>query len=201
MTKGPVAGNHPRAVKSYAMGGLIVTVMPDRETRYYGRQPVDYWLQINGETLGKIQYRSDRYTRGWELRNLIPHAVRWEGSNAEKYGRQGTEIPVDDRTWKGVLAAVPWAYAFGHLPTPTEVAAIIAEADAAIAAKKAKDEADQARWKAEREARAAAKEQRRVDTLEGLRSIRDGLGAALSNMERDALINAIVEFGGKADER
>lgn len=91
----------------------------------------------------------------------------------------------------------------GRAPTREEVLERFVEAKQARAERAEQARLDKARRERESEERRAAlaqaaeeAEQRRREILEGLESIRDRLRAELKNQEADALVQAIIKFGG-----
>jgi len=201
MTKGPLTGNHPKKAKTFPNG---VYVYPDPEPTW--DRKTSYFVEYGGEPRGMLVYHSGQYSRGWEGRSLLDSDVKWKGSKSRG---PKTCVYLGDATFAGCVDKFPFAVEAGQFPTAAEVGGIVAQADRDLAAKAAEDEAERAVDKfpfaveagqfptaAEDEAKPAAL----AEALEGLRSIRDTFGAALSNHEMSALKSAIVRLGGGKDE-
>lgn len=194
MVQGPLAGNHPRKVRVYALADGLVSVVPDPSPSWPNK--IRYYVNLDGETVGAIVYRSERYTRGWQGQSFMPHGGRWEGSKARRSGHAGELVPLGDGTFMGCVKAFPAAFLQGKFPSPEQVTARLEAVDRDNAAKEAERAAERDERAAQRELDAAMAEAERLETLEGLQSIRANLGAALTNYEAAALAAAIERFGG-----
>lgn len=189
MPSGPLTGNHPKKVKVYDLDGVLVTVVPDPRKDWQDR--VAYYFQVNGETRGRIAYRSERWTRGWCIHSFMP-ALPHYGSSQLAYA-QKQEVTAG-KTFAECVKAIPKYWLEARLPTIEEVRERLAIIDAQNAAKKDAYEREKAERAAKREQDAADAEALRLETLAGLTSIRDGIGAALTNFEMSALQAAIARF-------
>lgn len=195
MPSGPLTGNHPKTTKVYEVEGLIVTVTPDPRETWDRRN--SYYFQVNGETRGKIAYLSGRWTRGWAIHSFMP-ALSHYGSSQLKSG-QKTEVAAG-KTFAECIKAIPKFWLEARLPTIEEVHERLAIIDAQNAEKVAQREREKADRQAAQDRAQAEAEAARLETLEGLRSIRDNLGPGLTNHEMSALKAAIVKFGGDKGE-
>lgn len=104
-----------------------------------------------------------------------------------------------------ILAAFPRAVKLGRAPSPEEEAKIYVKAKADKRRKDAEDAARKAQWAEERRLseEAAARErvraeEERVETLEGLESLKTKYWDDMTNLEMVALTRAIQKFGGHA---
>lgn len=196
MPRGPLAGNHPRAVRAYKVGADTVTVAPVAQAY---PNLIAYAVQVNGESRGKLVYKSGKWTRGWYGVSFRPQLM-WRGSISRMEWREGAEVILGGQTFRACVDAIPQAVRDGKFPTHDEVTVELEEIDRETAEKEAASERERAERKAAQDRAEADAEARRQESLDGLRSIRDTFGAALSNHERSALIAAIAKFGGSESE-
>ena len=142
------------------------------------------------------------------LMGLLQPLVPWR-QDTEPDKDHGQWADSEDCDWSGWTSRaqmadfIPRFMRAGRLPDPARTVEIIAEAkqDKIDRAERARLKAIQD--KAEREAQTRIREQRErerqqlnADTLEGLKSIQDRLGASLTNFEAAALAEAIKRAGG-----
>lgn len=139
------------------------------------------------------------------------HAVQPWRQDIEPDEDHGEWAETEYYDWKGwtsrahIAGFIPSFKRAGRLPNAEEAIVRIAAAKQARAdrveqakARAAQEKIDRANRAAEQQRLDRERVQRNKDTLEGLSSIRDRLGASLTNFEAAAIAEAVKRYGGAA---
>lgn len=133
----------------------------------------------------------------WEFVTWSPYAPHSTDELTGKIGAaltDGRGDPLKFSSKQAVLAKLPDLIAEHHIRDKASRVAEAVQARVQAAADRVIYEAEAAERAARRERQRAEEDQRRQEILEGLRSIRETFGAALSNFETAALVEAISKF-------
>lgn len=176
-------------------GRAIVATRIPVETRTYDWGPVKeqkslFEVRVDGELRGRLLLPTG-FGSDWQAWSFgtVDHRT-WDNGRPKHLNRSHSinrDGPLD------VLKRFPSWIEDGKAPTVPELRAFIEEKEADEAARKAEDEANSIRYRAERAAEKAAAKSARTERLEILEGMRGRLRQQLTNLEASTLQDLINE--------